>query len=125
MDENELPDEVVKDTVKKIERIMKSFLKLAKEKWPETIPTVTLFFDESELCLGYVIKDNDSETYAKQWVLYAKKYGSPFILQCMNISDDNNPHNGRLSISHLPTQIVSHYLHKIEYKTPVGWEEIW
>jgi len=127
MDE-ELPDKVVIETVKTIERIMKSFLKLAKEKWPVDVPTVTLFFDESELCLGYVFKDENTsnEVYAKQWVSYAKKFGSPYILQCMKMpSDDNNPHNGRLSITHLPTQIVSHYLHKIEYKTPAGWEEIW
>lgn len=126
-DENNISDKEVIKTVKSIEKIFKNFLKLLKDKWPDKIPTVVMFFNEDELCSGYVLRDKtqSNEEYSKIWVLHAKKYNPTFILNCSNTSSDDNPHDGRLIITHLGNQLVSHYLHEIENKSTEGWEEIW
>jgi len=124
--DDELSDAEVKETVKSIEKIFGSFMKLLKDKWPDKLPSVVMFFTADELCSGYVLRDKEqsNEEYAKLWILHAKKYNPAFILNCSKSSDES-PHDGRLVITHLGNQLVSHYLHENNCKSTEGWEEIW
>jgi len=128
--DDELSDAEVKKTVKSIEKIFDDFIKLLKNKkdkeWLNKLPSIVMFFNKDELCSGYVLKDNNdtNEEHAKRWILHAKKYNPVFILNC-SASSDESPHDGKLVITHLGNQLVSHYLHKNDFKSTEGWEEIW
>jgi len=124
--DDEISDEEIIKSVKSIENIFKSFMKLLKDKWPNELPSVVMFFNSDELCSGYVKRDKvqSNEEYAKLWIIHAKKYNPSFILNC-STSSDESPHDGKLVITHLINQLVSHYLHENNNKSTEGWEEIW